>query len=239
MLTAIIVAAGNSRRLGFDKLTAPLAGATVLIHAVDAFERTASITDILVVGRAGRIAEFKETLANFAKVRGVVAGGEHRHNSVQAGLEQVPESAQFVSVHDAARPLVRPDEIEKVYAQAQIYGAAALAEPMRDTLKRAGNDLIVCESIDRQNVYAMQTPQVFQRKLLEKAYRALASNEQQVTDEVSAVQLLGHQVVLVENSEPNFKITFPRDLELAESVLRDRQGRAQAGDARATFRATI
>jgi 2-C-methyl-D-erythritol 4-phosphate cytidylyltransferase len=229
MLTAIIVAAGSSRRLGFDKLTALIAGAPVIFHTVDAFECTASVTDILVVARADRIAEFKETLAHFAKVRAIVAGGEHRHNSVQAGLDRLPESARFVSVHDAARPLIRRQEIEKVYSLAQIHHAAALAEPMRDTLKRVGNDLIVSESVDRQNLYAMQTPQIFERKLLEKAYHALAGNEQGLTDEVSAVQLLGHQVVLVENSEPNFKITYPRDLELAESVLRHRP--AQGGGA--------
>ena len=228
MLTAIIVAAGSSRRLGFDKLTARIAGSPVLSHTVAAFERTASVTDILIVARADRISEFKESLAHFAKLRGVVAGGEHRHNSVQAGLEQLPQSSRFVSVHDAARPLVRPEEIEEVYAQAQIHGAAALAEPMRDTLKRVGNDMIVCESIDRQKVYAMQTPQIFERKLLEKAYHALAGNKQQVTDEVSAVQLLGHQVIVVENGEPNFKITYPRDLELAESVLKSRLGRVEA-----------
>src|SRR4051812_41363852 len=104
MLTAIIVAAGSSRRLGFDKLTAEIAGEPVICLAVDAFERTGSVTDILVVARADRITEFKETLARFGKLRGVVAGGEHRQNSVHAGLEQLPESTRFVSVHDAARP---------------------------------------------------------------------------------------------------------------------------------------
>src|SRR3954466_2522080 len=222
MLAAIIVAAGSSRRLGFDKLTARIAGVPVIVHAVDAFQRTASVTDIVVVARADRIAEFNKLLGGVSKICGVVAGGEDRHNSVQAGLEQLPESTRFVSVHDAARPLVSPAEIEQVYAKAQIHGAAALTEPVRDTLKRVGSDLMVVESIERQNVYAMQTPQIFERTLLEKAYVAVGTNHQHVTDEVSAVQLLGQKVLLVENQEPNFKITYPRDLQLAESVLVER-----------------
>src|SRR3954464_15559088 len=119
MLAAIIVDAGSSRRLGFDKLTARIAGVPVIVHDVDAFQRTVSVTDIVVVARADRLAEFKELLGGFAKIRGVIAGGEQRHNSVQAGLEQLFESTRFVAVHDAARPLVSSAEIEEVYAKAQ------------------------------------------------------------------------------------------------------------------------
>ena len=223
MLSAIIVAAGSSRRLGFDKLTAQIAGKPLLRHTVEAFEATDSVDEIVVVSRADRIAEFKKMLAGLNKINGVISGGEHRHHSVQAGLRQITGAVRYVAVHDGARPLITPVQIEEVFQQAQIHGAASLAEPVRDTLKRATNDLLVSESVDRQELYAMQTPQIFERMLLEQAYKAVTAGGQQVTDEVSAVQLLGRAVKLVSSSDTNFKITYERDLQLAEAVLLKRQ----------------
>jgi len=142
---------------------------------------------------------------------------------VEAGLRTLNESTRYVAVHDGARPLVTPQAIEQVFELARKHGAASLAEAVRDTLKRASNDLVVQESIDRNQVYAMQTPQVFERSLLEQAYAAVFNNGQLVTDEVSAVELLGRKVVLVPNEDVNFKITYERDLKLAEEVLRQRR----------------
>jgi 2-C-methyl-D-erythritol 4-phosphate cytidylyltransferase len=223
MLTAIVVAAGSSQRLGFDKLMAEIAGKPVIFHTVEAFEKTKSVDEIVLVTRADRVAEFKSTLVSLTKISAIIAGGEYRHNSVGAGLRQLSSATQYVSVHDGARPLIRPDEIEKVFQQARVHGAAALAEPVRDTLKRADENLLVRESIDRHQVFAMQTPQIFERKLLEEAYQSVSKSGQRVTDEVSAVELLGRPVVLVPNPEVNFKITYQRDLRLAEAVLLERQ----------------
>jgi 2-C-methyl-D-erythritol 4-phosphate cytidylyltransferase len=125
-------------------------------------------------------------------------------------------------VHDAARPLVTPEQIERLFEQCRRHGAAALAEPINDTLKRADVDLIVTDSVDRHQLYAMQTPQIFERALLEEAYRAIHTNKGSVTDEVSAVERLGRKVFLVPNDDLNFKITYPRDLPLAEFVLKQR-----------------
>jgi 2-C-methyl-D-erythritol 4-phosphate cytidylyltransferase len=223
MLTAIIVAAGSSQRLGVDKLMAEIAGKPVIFHTVEAFQKTKSVGHIVVVTRADRIGEFKSALGSLTKIRVIIAGGEHRHNSVEAGLRQLGGATDYVSVHDGARPLIRPEEIEKVYQEARVHGAAALAEPVRDTLKRADDHLVVQESVDRHQVYAMQTPQIFERKLLEQAYETVSRNGERVTDEVSAVELLGRSVVLVPNPEVNFKITYERDLRLAEAVLVQRQ----------------
>ncbi|HJT81374.1 MAG TPA: 2-C-methyl-D-erythritol 4-phosphate cytidylyltransferase [Chthoniobacterales bacterium] len=223
MLTAIIVAAGSSQRFGFDKLTAVVAGKPVVVHTVEAFEGTSSVDDIIIVTRADRIEEFEDLLGSAKKISAIVAGGAHRHDSVQAGLQRISDSATFVAVHDAARPLVTPAQIHQVFEQARVHNAATLAEPVRDTLKRVDSQLMVVDSVDRQNVYAMQTPQIFDRGLLEKAYRQVAESGQTVTDEVSAIQLLGKQIALVENPEPNFKITYERDLSLAEAVLLRRQ----------------
>lgn len=222
MLTAIIVAAGSSRRVGFDKLLASLAGKSVIEHAVDAFEHADSVSDILVVTRADRLAEFKELLRTKPKVREVVAGGEHRQDSVRAGMGRLKAGTKYVAVHDAARPLVRPSQIERVFARAREQGAAALAETMIDTIKRGDEDLFVSESIDRQRVYTMQTPQIFAREILEEAYQAVLLDNLRITDEVSAVEHLGRKVALVPVDDFNFKITYERDLPLAEFVLRER-----------------
>ncbi len=223
MLTAIIVAAGSSRRVGFDKLLAPLAGKSVLEHAVDAFERADCVGDILIVTRADRRAEFKELLGAKSKVREIIAGGEHRQDSVRAGLGHLAAATSYVAVHDAARPLVRPDQIERVFERAREQGAATLAEPIIDTLKRCDQDLYVSESIDRRQVYAMQTPQIFARDILEKAYQAVFTKERRITDEVSAIEQLGGKVALVPCDDFNFKITYERDLQLAEFILRERE----------------
>jgi 2-C-methyl-D-erythritol 4-phosphate cytidylyltransferase len=222
MLTAIIVAAGSSLRMGFDKLMAPLGDKTVLDHAVDAFEHTASVTEIIVVARPDRVDEFQQLLCDRKKLRGVVAGGEHRQDSVRAGLQRVAKEARYIAVHDAARPLVRPDQIESVYRQAREMGAASLASPITDTLKRVDEHMQVIESVDRKNMCAMETPQIFAREILEEGYERVAEQGLQITDEVSAVEALGHKVVLVPSGDFNFKITYERDLALAEMILRQR-----------------
>ena len=221
MLAAIIVAGGSSRRMGSDKTFAQLAGKAVIEHTVAAFQETSSVEEIVVVGRSDRIAELRELLANnnFDKIRHIVPGGLLRQDSVREGLQHISRGCDFVCVHDAARPLVTRAQNERVFAAAQQFGAAALAAPVNDTLKRATEDLVVCDSVDRERLYAMQTPQMFSRELLEDAFARLAADQVSVTDEVSAVQRLGRDVVLVPNDDHNFKITFPTDLALAELVL--------------------
>lgn len=221
MLTAIIVAGGSSRRMGFDKTFALLAGKPVIAHTIAAFETCASVRDIVIVGRAERLDEFNRLVSDqrFEKVRRIVAGGVHRQHSVHAGLDCLSAEATHVAVHDAARPLVRPEDIDAVFSVAKERGAAALAASVTDTLKRATPDRIVSGSVDREGLYAMQTPQIFSRELLLKAYRVVESENLSITDEVSAVERLGHDAVLVPNEAFNFKITYPHDLVLAELVI--------------------
>ena len=212
--------------MGFDKLVAPIAGKPVIEHAVDAFEGARSVTEIIIVTRLDRISELKDLLRGKKKIRVVIAGGEHRQDSVQAGLHVLSATAKYVAVHDAARPLITAEQIENVFAQAREHGAASLAEPVTDTLKRVDEKLYVRESIDRKQVYAMQTPQIFARDLLEGAYRAVFAKNMQITDEVSALEQVGHEVVLVSTTDFNFKITFERDLPVADFLLRTRDGHA-------------
>jgi len=239
MLSAIIVAAGSSRRMGFNKLFATIAGEPVIAHTIRAFERSSSVTESIIVAREDQNDETREMARtkSFKKVQSVIAGGEHRQDSVRAGLDRLSVDAKYVAVHDAARPLVTPEQIERVFAQCRVHGAAALAEPVNDTIKRAdvdpvdsrfqhggqaGQVLMITASVDRHQLYAMQTPQIFERGLIEEAYRAVYAGNVSVTDEVSAVERLGRKVILVLNEDFNFKITYPRDLGLAEFVLKQR-----------------
>jgi len=222
MLSAIIVAAGSSERMGFDKLFALVSGQPVIAHTIAAFEDTKCVDEIILVGRADSLAELRKLIGKPSKVKQIVEGGAERSDSVRAGLEQVDSKSDFVAVHDAARPMITPEKITRVFEAARTNGAATLAEPINDTLKRADGDLAVKESVDRRGIFGMQTPQVFEKKLLEKAYDAVAKQKISVTDEVSAVELLGHKIVLVPNYDFNFKVTYPRDLPLAEFVLRQR-----------------
>jgi 2-C-methyl-D-erythritol 4-phosphate cytidylyltransferase len=224
MLTAIIVAAGDSRRMGFDKLFTAIAGKPVIAHTISAFQRANSVNEIIVVAREDRQNEIKTIVRDrkSEKVRSIVPGGKHRQDSVRAGLDRLDSATRWVAVHDAARPLITPEQIERVFQQCANHGAAALAEPINDTLKRADSDLLVSGSVDRDQLYAMQTPQIFERQLLEDAYRAVCAENIFVTDEVSAVERMGRKVVLVVNGDFNFKITYPRDLPLADFVLNQR-----------------
>lgn len=222
MLSAIIVAAGSSQRVGFDKLAAFVAGRPVIEYTLDAFEQSDPVGDIILVTRPERLDEFAKLVQKRTKVRDVIAGGEHRQDSVRAGLQRLVSETTHVAVHDAARPLVTPAQIGHVFTAAQQHGAAALAEPVSDTLKRADADRKVTASLDRDQVYLMQTPQIFERELLEQAYRAVLASKVRVTDEVSAVEHIGHEVVLVPSDDLNIKITYARDLRLVELILQDR-----------------
>ena len=223
MLNAIIVAAGSSTRVGFDKLFALLAGRPVIEHSIAAFERSKCVDEIIIVGRANRIDSLRALTSQFRKVGAIIPGGDRRQDSVRAGLDAV-FNADFIAVHDAARPLISAKEIERVFAAAVEHGAAALAAPIRETLKIANGNHCVIGSIDRENVFAMQTPQIFARDLLVKAYDRVAKDSLAITDEVSAVQHAGGHTIIIKAEDYNPKITFPNDLAFAELILRTRGG---------------
>jgi len=228
MISAVIVAAGSSRRMGFDKLYAPLADKPVLYWSLVAFNACADIDEIVVVTREDKIAEVEKLVKSekFDKIGKIVPGGAERHLSVWTGLKVITaEHSEFVGVHDGARPLVTPALISGCLELAKKEGAAVCATPIPDTVKRAADSVIV-ESVDRQNLWAMQTPQFFSTSLILQAYAALMTRNEVVTDEVSAVQRLGKKVSLYQTEEHNFKITYPRDLALAEQILNSRPGKA-------------
>jgi len=225
-MIAVLVAAGSSRRMGFDKLMANVEGRPVLAHALLAFEQCPEVERIVLVGREDRLAEFRAVAeeCGIGKMSAMVPGGTERHFSVWNGLEAAAlEPGDFVAVHDAARPLITPGEITRCLELARETGAAVCAAPVADTLKRATPEGRVGESVSRENLWAMQTPQIFLAGLLRRAYNEVLRTGALVTDEVSALQFLGEPVALHPHYEPNFKITFPRDIELARLVLAARE----------------
>jgi 2-C-methyl-D-erythritol 4-phosphate cytidylyltransferase len=228
MVAAIIVAAGSSRRMGFDKIFAPLNGKPVLFWSLTAFQQCAEVDEIYVVTRSERMAEVDEAVkaGAISKFQRTIEGGAERHLSVWNGLKAVvPERSKYVAIHDAARPLITPKLIGDCLALAKANGAACCASPIPDTVKRASHEMMVTESVERQGLWAMQTPQIFSTTMILQAYASLMAHNELVTDEVSAVQKLGKRVALLPNDDYNFKITFARDLPLAEQVLDIRAGK--------------
>ena len=222
MVSAIIVAAGSSRRMGFDKLFAPLAGKPVLWYSLRAFSDCKEVDEILVVTREDRMDEVEKLVARegLPKVRKVVTGGAERHISVWNGLQAVDsKNSEFIAIHDGARPLTTPKLIKASIDLARHHGAACCASQIPDTVKRASIEQMVTESVERTGLWAMQTPQIFASSLILQAYASVIAKHEMVTDEVSAVQKLGTRIALLKNDDWNFKITFPHDLELAEHVL--------------------
>ncbi|MEY4244602.1 MAG: 2-C-methyl-D-erythritol 4-phosphate cytidylyltransferase [Verrucomicrobiota bacterium] len=212
---AILVAAGSSRRMGFDKLAASIAGIPVMQRSLNAFLAAQSISEIIVVCPLERWNLL--TLTPFHKPVTRVDGGADRQDSVAAGLAHI--SSQFVAVHDAARPLILPEEIDRCVAAAFTHNAATLARRVTETLKRSDAADFNSEAISRENLWFMETPQVFKISLLLDAYAAVKTRGLSITDEVSAMESIGTRVKFIESQHPNLKITTPADLALAEALL--------------------
>jgi len=206
---AIIVASGSSRRMGFDKLAAPFRDKPVLWHSVRAFSSLDDCSRVIVVTTPERFA----WLADLGEKLLRIDGGKERSDSVAAGLSALTEDITHVAIHDGARPLVSPEAIRATLATAQKTGTASLARRVTETLKRATSDGVTTDSVSRENLWIMETPQIFAKDLIEEAYQKVRSGDAQITDEVSALQLLGHGTTLVANPSPNPKITVRADLE--------------------------
>lgn len=219
MTSAIIVAAGSSRRMGFNKLLAPLAGVPVLRRTLGQFQACADIGEIIVVAGDEVSAALESWRAELPKLKAVIPGGAERHFSVWAGMQACAPEAEILAVHDGARPLIHPGQISRCIQSAREKRAVACARPMTETIKRTDAEGRITESLDRTGVWVMETPQVFEKTLLVSAYEAVIRDQALVTDEVSAVQHVQVPVFVVDNPHPNPKITFPADLTQAERFL--------------------
>lgn len=218
-VAAIIVAAGEGKRMeGIDKVFTQLAGEPVLLRATRPFQQCPAVTQIVVVvsGEKEQQCRTAVTGPEWSKVSDICLGGERRQDSVAAGLKRL-QDFDWVIIHDGARPLVTVDLIERGLEAAKETGAAAAAVPVTDTIKVIGRDGIVRQTPLRQNLRAVQTPQVFRFDVVQIAHWQDVSS---VTDDATLVERLGHKVKLYMGSYDNIKITTPDDLALAEILLK-------------------
>ncbi len=213
------MAAGRGERMGgVDKLFAPIAGKPVLARVIDTFQKCESVDRIVVVVSRENLEPCRHLVAEqgWSKVADVCLGGERRQDSVAAGLNQLGH-CDWVVIHDGARPLVTVELIEQGLEAAGETGAAIAGVPVTDTIKVADNDGIVQNTPPRQNLWAVQTPQVFRFDILIRAYQQAAAK---VTDDAALVERLGYKVKLYMGAYDNIKITTPDDLILAEALWR-------------------
>jgi len=222
MTTAIILAAGKSERMGAgtDKAFLSLVSKPVVAWSLLAFERCADIDRIVLVVRKDQQLAAKAVVKMFgiSKLQTVVAGGNRRQDSVQAGLAACDVDTRHVVIHDGARPCITSDVISEVVKLAKRVPAVTVGRRMTDTVKLVPKGKDVKETLDRETIWTVQTPQAFQVKTLRAAYKALDGRE--VTDDCQAVELMGEGVRILENRKPNFKITTVEDLQIASALLK-------------------
>lgn len=228
--TAIILAAGQGRRMGSDtaKQFLLLSGRPVLYYTLKNFEE--SIVDEIVLVTGEGQAEYcqKEIVETygFSKVKKIVTGGKERYHSVAKGLDAI-SSCHYVLIHDGARPFATPEMIERGIREVQKYDACVLGMPVKDTIKISDEEGFAADTPKRSLVWQIQTPQIFERSLIKKAYHELLLREEEllgkgiaITDDAMVVELLsGKRVRLVEGSYQNIKLTTPEDLKTAEGFL--------------------
>ena len=218
---AVIVAAGNASRMGgIDKVMAQLGGEPMILRTVRTFNECDAIKEIVVVTRPDLIVPISHLCAGLTKVKAVIAGGATRQESVELGLHGLSDKVKLAAIQDGARPLVTWQVIDRVVRAANTYRAAAPAIPVKDTIKVVTGG-IVKETPDRSTLQAVQTPQVFDIDLLRGALKKAKLDGAAVTDDCSAVELMGMSVKIVEGDERNLKVTTPMDLKIAKLLLEE------------------
>ncbi len=219
---AIIVAAGAGTRMqGIDKVFSPLAGTPILLRSTQPFQDCLSVSRIIIVvgGEKEKTCRSLVSSGEWSKVTDICAGGARRQDSVSEGLKRIGD-AEWVIIHDGARPLVTVEIIERGLKAARETGAAVAAVQVKDTIKTSGENLFITSTPPRKNLWAIQTPQVFRADIISEAYR---HNGDDVTDDAALVENTGRKVKIFAGSYNNIKITTPEDLVLAEMLLKQRE----------------
>jgi 2-C-methyl-D-erythritol 4-phosphate cytidylyltransferase len=219
----ILPAAGKSTRFhnkAYKKQYAPLDGRAVWLHAAERFVNRPDVAQVILVISPEDRELFELRFASNVTILGltVVEGGAERSDSVEKALSKVKPDSDYVCVHDAARPCLAEEWVDKVFAAAEKHGAAILATPISGTIKRVGKDDRISETVSRDGLWEAQTPQVFRRELLLEAYAKRAGF--QATDDAQLIERLGRPVAVVQGSPLNLKIATNQDLRLAEQALK-------------------
>lgn len=225
-VSVIIVAAGNSSRMnGVNKQLEKIGDTPIFVMSALKFEQSEQAGEIIVAAPAEDVARYEKLARNFgvSKLSAVVAGGDTRANSVRNALEAVSPKADYIAIHDGARPLISTEEIERVIADAEKYNAAIAAIPATDTVKSVGGNGFIEETPQRGRLYYAQTPQVFKKSLYVSCLEKLGSQADNVTDDSSILELCGEYVRITEINGCNMKITRPDDLAAAEAIYNNRR----------------
>lgn len=227
MVSVIILAAGLSVRMnGINKQLEKIGDTPVFVMSALKFEKSPKVGEIIIAAPEDDITRYEKTARNFgvSKLTAMVSGGGTRFQSVINALEKVSSKADYIAIHDGARPLIDTKDIERVFSDAEKYSAAIAAAPVVDTIKRVGSNGFVEETVPREKLYCAQTPQVFQKKLflscLEKMDKHLAA---QTTDDSIITELAGVFVRITEIHSCNMKITRPEDLIAAQAVYENKR----------------
>ena len=223
-ISAVIVAAGRGTRMNMDinKQYVEVCGKPVLARTLQVFEDCDFIDEIVIVVNSLDIVYCKQNIIDafgFNKVKTLVAGGKERQNSVYNGLIEVSERCGIVLVHDGARPFVTEESLLDSIESASSFGAACAAVPVKDTIKTADKDGFIGETLDRNILWSIQTPQTFKLDLIMDAHKKAAEDGFTGTDDAVLVERLGHRVKLVMGSYDNIKITTKEDLAIAEAII--------------------
>lgn len=217
---AVIAAAGSSSRMGGrDKLAEPLDGIPVILRTLAAVEAVPEIREIVVVTREDRVEEYRRLLGQCSRLRAVVPGGSTRQESVRNGVRALSPDCTLAAIHDGARPLVTPEVFARCIEAARSCGAATAAVPVKDTIKLADEVGRVLDTPDRSRLWAVQTPQIFDR---ERYLRAAEEAERQglsCTDDCQLFEAMGWEVQLVMGDYRNLKLTTPEDFLAAGAYL--------------------
>lgn len=225
VVSAVIVSAGNSTRMGgINKQFLELDGMPVIAHSISAFQKCEYVDEIVIVTRESDIEEIKNLINkySFTKVSSVVCGGETRQLSVFNGIIKTSNDAQIVAIHDGARPLVSVKIIEETIKATAEYGAAATGVKVKDTVKVVDDNDNIIDTPDRAYMRFIQTPQVFDKKLYLDAVVSV-KNSKDFTDDCKLLEAYGKTVKFVDGDYENIKITTPEDIELAENYLKRRR----------------
>jgi len=222
----IIPAAGKSERFGGaeKKTMAKLDGRPVFLRTIEHFIRREDVCQTILVVAPEDIDSVKSTYGANLGFMGVqlVQGGARRSDSVAAALKTISDQAEYVAVHDAARPCITIEWINAVFAEAQKTGAAILAAPVTGTLKKVSAQKVIEQTVPRADLYEAQTPQVFRKDVILKAYEKLTAGGDDITDDSQLVERTGHPVSIVLSDASNLKLTSRGDLTLAAAILKAR-----------------
>ena len=221
----ILPAAGQGKRMGAgkNKLLLEIAGTPILIHTLKVFESDEMCEGVILAVNEDEKAEIEGLLVQYAikKTVKLVRGGSERQSSVYAGVEILEDGTDIVLVHDAARPFVDHEQIQRLVEAAEQYGAAILAVPVKDTVKRIEGNKVM-GTVERSSLWSVQTPQSFRVNELRQAHELALKDGILGTDDASLVERMGHDVIIVEGNYDNIKLTTPEDLFFAETIIRKR-----------------